>query len=98
MDLENLKCLLGRTKKRTCGLRHHGALFRYVYDFPMPDHSRGEWTGDRRRHGIATICDFTLAVPEAKFGYTEVRIGFVPAIVSTFLIRRSGRKRRATCC
>ena len=35
--------------------------------------------------GIATLCDFTIAVPEAKFGYTEVRIGFLPAIVSVFL-------------
>ena len=26
--------------------------------------------------GIATLADFTLAVPEAKFGYTEVKIGF----------------------
>jgi methylglutaconyl-CoA hydratase len=31
-------------------------------------------------------------VPEAKFGYTEVRIGFVPAIVSTFLLRQAGEK------
>jgi methylglutaconyl-CoA hydratase len=31
-------------------------------------------------------------VPEAKFGYTEVRIGFVPAIVSTFLLRQVGEK------
>jgi methylglutaconyl-CoA hydratase len=38
------------------------------------------------------LCDFTLAVPEAKFGYTEVRIGFVPAIVSTFLLRQAGEK------
>jgi methylglutaconyl-CoA hydratase len=38
------------------------------------------------------LCDFTLAVPEAKFGYTEVRIGFVPAIVSTFLLRQVGEK------
>jgi methylglutaconyl-CoA hydratase len=43
--------------------------------------------------GLATLCDFTLAVPEAKFGYTEVRIGFVPAIVSTFLLRQIGEKR-----
>ena len=41
---------------------------------------------------MATLCDFTLAVPEAKFGYTEVRIGFVPAIVSTFLLRQVGEK------
>jgi len=43
--------------------------------------------------GLATICDFTLSVPEAKFGYTEVKIGFVPAIVSSFLIRQIGDKR-----
>jgi len=42
--------------------------------------------------GLAVLCDFTLAVPEAKFGYTEVRIGFVPAIVSTFLLRQVGEK------
>lgn len=42
--------------------------------------------------GIATLCDFTLAVPEAKFGYTEVKIGFLPAIVSVFLTRQVGEK------
>jgi methylglutaconyl-CoA hydratase len=31
-------------------------------------------------------------VADAKFGYTEVRIGFVPAIVSTFLLRQVGEK------
>src|SRR6202795_3769321 len=43
--------------------------------------------------GIATLCDFTLAVPDAKFGYTEVKIGFLPAIVSVFLTRQIGDKR-----
>ena len=43
--------------------------------------------------GIATLCDFTLAAPEAKFGYTEVKIGFLPAIVSVFLTRQIGEKR-----
>jgi len=40
--------------------------------------------------GLATVCDFTFAVPEAKFGYTEVKIGFIPALVSIFLIRKIG--------
>src|SRR5258708_8125395 len=43
--------------------------------------------------GLATLSDFTLVVPEAKFGYTEVRIGFVPAIVSSFLIANVGETR-----
>jgi methylglutaconyl-CoA hydratase len=40
--------------------------------------------------GLATVCDFCIAVPDAKLGYTEVRIGFIPAIVMVFLIRKIG--------
>jgi len=40
--------------------------------------------------GLATICDFIFAVPEAKFGYTEVKLGFVPAIVSCYLVQKIG--------
>lgn len=40
--------------------------------------------------GLATVCDFSISVEEAKFGYTEVKIGFIPAIVSMFLIRKIG--------
>lgn len=43
--------------------------------------------------GLATVCDFSFAVPEAKFGYTEVRIGFIPAIVKVFLLRKLGEAR-----
>ena len=43
--------------------------------------------------GLATVCDFVFAVPEAKFGYTEVKIGFIPAIVLVFLIRKIGEKK-----
>ena len=40
--------------------------------------------------GLAAVCDFSFTVPEAKFGYTEVKIGFIPAIVMVFLLRRLG--------
>jgi methylglutaconyl-CoA hydratase len=40
--------------------------------------------------GLATVCDFVFAVPEARFGYTEVKIGFIPAIVMVFLLRKIG--------
>lgn len=42
--------------------------------------------------GLATVCDFIFTIPEAKFGYTEVKIGFIPAIVMVFLIRKIGEK------
>ena len=38
--------------------------------------------------GLATVTDFCWATPESKFGYTEVKIGFIPAIVLTFLAKK----------
>ena len=43
--------------------------------------------------GLAAICDYSFSVPEAKFGYTEVRIGFIPAIVMVFLLRKIGEQK-----
>jgi methylglutaconyl-CoA hydratase len=40
--------------------------------------------------GLAAVCDFVFAVPDAMFGYSEVKIGFVPAIVMVFLLRKIG--------
>lgn len=40
--------------------------------------------------GLATVCDFSFSVPDALFGYTEVKIGFIPAIVMVFLLRKIG--------
>ena len=43
--------------------------------------------------GLATVCDFCFATPESTFGYSEVKIGFVPAIVMVFLLRKIGETR-----
>ncbi|MDQ6828856.1 MAG: enoyl-CoA hydratase-related protein [Gemmatimonadota bacterium] len=43
--------------------------------------------------GLATACDIVLAHEGAQFGYPEVRIGFVPAMVMTMLRRSVGEKR-----
>lgn len=43
--------------------------------------------------GLATVCDFVFTTPESLFGYTEVKIGFVPALVSVFVVRRIGEGR-----
>jgi methylglutaconyl-CoA hydratase len=93
MDLENLKALLGRSPEQSFeDSRIMARLFRTLYDFPKPTIAAVNGAAIAGGTGLATLCDFTLAVPEAKFGYTEVRIGFVPAIVSTFLLRQVGEK------
>ncbi len=44
--------------------------------------------------GIATACDLILAAESAQFGYPEVKLGFIPAIVTTML-RRAVNERLA---
>jgi len=44
--------------------------------------------------GIATACDLILAAESAQFGYPEVKLGFIPAIVATML-RRAVHERQA---
>jgi methylglutaconyl-CoA hydratase len=94
MDLENLKQLLGRTPEQNLqDSTTMAGLFRALYDFPKPTIAAVNGAAIAGGTGLATLCDFTLAVPEAKFGYTEVKIGFVPGIVSSYLIANVGEKR-----
>ena len=93
MDLDDLKSLIGRTPEQSIeDTRTMVSLFRSLYEFPRPTVAAVNGAAIAGGTGLALLCDFTLAVPEAKFGYTEVRIGFVPAIVSTFLLRQVGEK------
>ena len=93
MDLDNLKALLGRTPQQNLeDSQTMVRLFRTLYQFPKVTIAAVNGAAVAGGTGLALLCDFTLAVPEAKFGYTEVRIGFVPAIVSTFLLRQVGEK------
>ena len=68
-------------------------LFRTLYELPKPTIAAVQGAAIAGGTGLATICDFTLAVPAAKFGYTEARIGFVPALVSAYLAVQIGDKR-----
>ena len=93
LDLENLKALIGRSSEQNLGDSETMVqLFRSLYEFPKVTIAAVNGAAIAGGTGLALLCDFTLAVPEAKFGYTEVRIGFVPAIVSTFLLRQVGEK------
>jgi methylglutaconyl-CoA hydratase len=93
MDLDNLRSITGRSAEEnradSATMAH---LFRTLYEFPRVTIAAVNGPAIAGGCGLATLCDFTVASTEAKFGYTEVRIGFVPAIVSTFLLRQVGEK------
>jgi methylglutaconyl-CoA hydratase len=94
MDLEGLRAIAAQSHKEHLeDSRRMATMFHRIYSFPKPIICAVNGAAIAGGCGIATLGDFTLAVPEAKFGYTEVRIGFVPALVSVFLRRQIGDKR-----
>lgn len=93
MDLDNLRAITGRTEaENLADSAAMARLFRTLYEFPRVTIAAVNGAAIAGGCGLATLCDFTVASAEAKFGYTEVRIGFVPAIVSAFLLRQVGEK------
>src|ERR1700676_1242638 len=73
--------------------RRIAKMLRRIWRFPRPMIAAVNGAAYAGGCGIATLCDFTIATTEAKFGYTEVKIGFLPASVSVFLTRQIGEKR-----
>lgn len=93
MDLEELKALASQTpEQHRQDSRCIADLLHCIYSYPKPLIAAVNGPAIAGGCGLATLADFTLAAPEATFGYTEVRIGFMPAIVSVFLLRQIGEK------
>jgi methylglutaconyl-CoA hydratase len=94
MDLEMLAAIAKQSPaENQDDSRRIAKMLRRIWSFPRPLIAAVNGPAFAGGCGIATLCDFTLAAPEARFGYTEVKIGFLPAIVSVFLTRQIGEKR-----
>jgi methylglutaconyl-CoA hydratase len=93
LDLSALQGMNDKsTAEHTADAARVARLFRALYELPKPTIAVVHGAAVAGGTGLATGCDFTLAAPGAKFGYTEVRIGFVPAVVSAFLVLQVGEK------
>lgn len=93
MDLNYLKEFPSQSPTQILAdARRIAGLFRRIWSFPKPLVAAVNGPAIAGGTGLATLADFTLAAPEARFGYTEVRIGFMPAIVASFLVRQLGEK------
>lgn len=90
-DLASLQQLQSNTfEENLQDSRHLKELFYQIYTSPKVIIAQVQGHALAGGCGLATVCDFAFAASEAKFGYTEVKIGFVPAIVKVFLIRKIG--------
>ena len=71
--------------------RELAVLFLMIYKFPKPVIAAVNGAAIAGGCGLASVCDIVVADEEnSKFGYSEVKIGFIPAIVSIFLVKKVG--------
>ncbi len=90
-DLESLQQLQNNTYEENLeDSLHLKALYQLIYSLKKVVIAQVHGHAIAGGCGLASICDFSFAAPEAKFGYTEVKIGFIPALVKVFLIRKIG--------
>jgi methylglutaconyl-CoA hydratase len=94
MDLEFLKSFPEEhPEEQRAGMEAFVWLMRRLYDLTKPTIAAVNGAALAGGAGLALQCDFTLAAADAKFGYPEVKIGFIPAAVAVFLIQMIGEKR-----
>ena len=93
LDISVLQAMSGETAlEYRADAERIARLFLALYELPIPTIAAVHGPAIAGGAGLALLCDFTLATAEAKFGFTEARIGFVPALVSCFLALQIGAR------
>jgi len=93
-DLASLQQLQNNTfEENIADSTHLAELFLLIYHSPKVVISLVHGAAFAGGCGLATICDFCFAESHARFAYTEVKIGFIPAIVLVFLLRQIGERK-----
>ncbi len=86
LDLSVLKKMHERTpEEHRAAADHIGRMFKAVWECDVPTIAMVNRAAIAGGTGLAMLCDFTIASTEALFGFTEVKIGFVPALVAAYL-------------
>jgi methylglutaconyl-CoA hydratase len=65
-------------------------MFKRIDEFPLP--VIGLITGHAFGGGVGlvSVCDYVLSLEEAKFAFSEVRLGLIPAVISPYVVRKIG--------
>lgn len=93
-DLAYLKSLQSNTyEENLADSQRLMTLFELIYTLDKVVIAQVEGPAIAGGCGLAVICDIVVATPESMFGYTEVKIGFIPAMVMIFLLRKIGESR-----
>ena len=93
-DITHIEALVDADRDElVADARQLGRLFLDMRRLPKPIVAAVQGNALAGGAGLATACDIVLAADDAHFGYPEIHIGFVPAMVMTMLVRIVGEKR-----
>jgi len=66
-------------------------MFRAINSLPVPVIGRVHGAAMGGGAGLAAVCDIVVAAEDATFGFTEVKLGLIPAVVSFFVLQKIGQ-------
>jgi methylglutaconyl-CoA hydratase len=93
MDLEELRGTIGPGEGQVWeDAAKLSELYDLIHTLPKPTIAAVNGTAVAGGAGLVTVCDLAVAVPEARFGYPEVRRGLVAAMVMPHLLRHVGER------
>jgi len=68
-----------------------GRMFEALNSLPVPLIGRVHGAALGGGCGLAAVCDIVVAANDAVFGFTEVKLGIIPAVISPFVLAKVGR-------
>jgi methylglutaconyl-CoA hydratase len=93
MDLDELRGTLGADSDKVWDdAQKLSALYDFIYTLPKPTIAAVNGAAVAGGAGLVTVCDLAVSIPDAKFGYPEVRRGLVAAMVMPHLLRHVGER------
>ncbi|QHN02417.1 enoyl-CoA hydratase [Granulicella sp. WH15] len=93
LDLAALQAMATKSaEEHEADSRRIARVFQALYEVPVPTIAAVHGYAIAGGAGLASICDYTLALAGSKLGYTETKIGFVPALVSAYMTLQVGEK------
>ncbi len=90
-DVDWMKRSLSRTEGENArDARAMAGMFRSVDECPVPVIARVNGPAIAGGSGLVAACDIAIASRDAVFGFTEVRLGIIPAVISTYVLPKIG--------
>jgi methylglutaconyl-CoA hydratase len=91
-DLEWMRRVSGYTREQNVDDAHAMArMFLTLDRLPVPLVGRVQGAALGGGAGLVAVCDIVVAAQEATFGFTEVKLGLIPAVIAPFVIAKIGR-------